>query len=143
MDSSSKMLMPLSDKKIALDCGFNPNDSVLVAYLPKLDTVIQELYDGDRTLHVVDGVVLDMTSTNPVRWWRVRNAAFSAKLPLIGVTYAGTARDFSIEARQLKKVLPPLDYEGAKLHMRAYSHGPWICIEPEQLEKVYIDERNE
>lgn len=126
----------------ALDCGIAPNDSLLVAYLPKLDSVLQEAYFGagedEWTAHIIDGVLLDVTRPNkPTRWWQARRAAFKLKLQMPHFLYAGTAKDFSMDSKYLKKLVPPLDYEDAKLYMRAYSHGPWICIEDEQLEKVY------
>jgi hypothetical protein len=111
----------------------DPSDSVLVAYLPKLDMVVQELYQGDHTLHVVDGVVIDMTGPKAVRWWQVR-AAVEGRMQLIQVFYFGKARDFTVAKLNGWHV-----DDGSRLHMRAYSHGPWICIEPEQLEKVYAN----
>lgn len=124
----------LSQKKIALDCGFEPSESVLVAFIPKLDTVVQELYQGDHTLHVLDGVVLDMTGLKRVRWWQVLDACRAAHMPIVETTGAGKASSFT--TANVRNSGEPR-YDGARLHMRAYSHGPWICIEPEQLASVY------
>jgi hypothetical protein len=123
----------LADKKIAVDCGIDPNDGLLVAYLPKLDAVLQEAYYDDLTAHSIDGILLDVTGPKPVRWWKVRGAAGDLGLALPDISHACSAKDFTSGLARMFS--PP--YRGAKLYMRAYSHGPWICIEQEQLERVY------
>jgi hypothetical protein len=123
----------------ALDCGINPNDGLLVAYLPKLDTVLREHHLGDETAHSVDGVMLDVVAPKPVKWWKVRRAAGELGMALPEVVWQGRAGDFSVdEGSTFASFFSPDRFrESAKLYMRAYSHGPWICVEPEQLEKVY------
>lgn len=130
-----------SERKIALDCGFDPTDSVLVAYLPKLDAMMQE-YDvsSDEKLLALDGIAIDIVASRAVRWWRVRNAAFVHKLAHVELICSRVAASFSLEyVEWLRKTFPPND---GRMHMRAYSRGPWICIEPDQLEKVYTNEDN-
>lgn len=125
----------------ALDCGIDPNDGLLVAYLPKLDTVLQEAYFGEYTAHSIDGVLLDVTHPGkPMKWWKVRMVAGDLKLALPDIIWQGRAGDFGNELIDHEGQFRP--DEGWKLHMRAYSHGPWICIEDEQLKKVY-GENNE
>lgn len=119
----------------ALDCGIDPNDSLLVAYLPKLDAVLQETRVAEGTLMSLDGVALDIVGPKRVRWWQVRRAAGDEGMQLPAIVWQNRVSKFTQEHIEMFAGYPHVD--GYKPYMRAYSHGPWICIEKEQLERVY------
>jgi hypothetical protein len=115
----------------ALACGFQPFDGIIVAWLPKLDTVLEERYNGDLVLYAQDGVVIDVHHEDgkPVRWWEVKIAARAAGLAFIEPFWSGPAADLRVSA--LPDLPPPERDVGYRRHMRGFSKGPWICIEQE------------
>ena len=127
----------------ALMCGLDPYDGLLVAYLPKLDGVMQEAYNRyvdwegrtvTATVYSIDGMAID-AKTDPdsltMKWWRVRNWARELGLSIVEPIWGGAVKDFSL--RHLPDVPQP---HGAQLHMRAFSHGPWINISPEHMANI-------
>lgn len=113
----------------ATACGIPDGDGLLVAYLPKLDGVMQEMPDRvrDLTLYAMDGILVDAIATDArkVKWWLVRNAARDAGLTQVEPMWQGPAGEFKLSS------LPDVPRPGAqhRLYMRAYSHGPWIRLE--------------
>lgn len=124
----------------AIDCGLDPNDGLIVAYLPPMCEAMDEYDTTHGTLYVADGVTIDLLPTG--RWWKVREARAEAfrmtghAMRLCEPLYAGSVQDFTPEVYEAVLQLPAWgdDY---KLHMRAYSHGPWICIDKAQLDEAY------
>lgn len=119
----------------ATACGIPDGDGLLVAYLPKLDGVMQESFLRDLVVYSMDGVVIDAlpnvthyapdSHKGPVKWWRVRGAARELGLAQIEPIWQGPAGELKLSS--LPDVpRPEPDYT---LHMRAYSHGPWIRLE--------------
>lgn len=129
----------------AIDCGLDPADGLIVAYLPPMTDVMDEYDTSHGTLYVVDGTAIDLLPTG--RWWKVREARAEAfkntgdGIRLCEPLYQGSVADFTTDRYEAVRELPAWgdDY---KLHMRAYSHGPWICIEKQQLDEVYNKEND-
>lgn len=120
----------------ALACGISEYDGLLVAYLPKFEATMDERADRVRglTLYAFDGVLIDAIADDrrKVKWWIVRNAARDAGLAQIEPIWHGPAGEFKLSS--LPDVpRPETDYT---LHMRAYSHGPWIRLERKDEENV-------
>ncbi len=119
------------------ECGIDPCDGLLVAYLPPLDSVLQEYFKGTCKVYAQDGIVLDMLDDEKprVKWWRVREAARQLQMAIVEPAWQGAAGDFTDQRLQELRTRwePYLKDEGAygKLFMRAYSNGPWICLDEE------------
>jgi len=114
----------------ALYCGFAPDEGIIVAWLPKLDSVLEERYnDGGLTMYAQDGVCIDVHREDgkPVRWWQVRAAARACRFSQVEPFWSGPAADFRVSA--LPDLPPPEQGVGYKRHMRGFSRGPWIDIE--------------
>lgn len=113
----------------AIDCGYPAYEGVLLAYLPPISEMMSEFVSGDTTLYALDGLAID---TNPAKkWWLTRNLARSLKLDYPEPVWQGPAADLSY--RTVYHIMEQQNamQVGKKLHMRAFSHGPWICLEGE------------
>ena len=114
----------------------------MVAYLPRLDAVLQEYYKGSCKVYAQDGIVLDMLDTESprVKWWKVREAARQLGMTIVEPMWSGPASD--MDERRIEEIrarVVPLDFEqetGAKMFMRAFSHGPWICLDEKENERA-------
>lgn len=113
------------------DFGIHPYDGLLVAYLPPLASVLQEYFKGTCKVYAQDGIVLDMLDTEAprVKWWRVREAARQLQMGIVEPMWSGPACDLT--ASRLQEIQESRKDEG-KLFMRAFSHGPWICLDEEE-----------
>jgi len=114
----------------ALACGVAEYDGLLVAYLPKLDAVMQEFWlPSERlTLYCAGDMAVDAMDEHRgqrVKWWRVRNAARECRMQQVEPIWQGPAGEFTL-ARLPAVPRPTLEH---KLYMRAFSHGPWIKLE--------------
>lgn len=105
------------------ELGLDPNDGVLLAYLPDLGHLLQEdevrAHPKDLTVYSLDGIVLDMLPSG--KWWKVREAARQLGMSTVEPIWSGAFSDFRVP-----DVPRP---EGAKLFVRAFSNGPWVCLE--------------
>lgn len=127
---------------ILTDLGYKPFEGVLVAYLPPMDAVLQEHYreymawngrKAQQTMYSIDGVVVDLLDTErkDVRWWVVKNAARDVGMGPVEPIWQGSAADFAqMWPDNLPQVPRP---EGAKLHVRGFSRGPWVALEKEPV----------
>lgn len=123
----------------AIACGISEYDGLLVAYLPKLDGMMDEMWDTEEglTCYSVHGKLIDAISEakgQRVKWWRVRNAARRNGLRQVEPIWQGPAGEFQLSC------LPDLPRPSPDhtLYMRAYSHGPWV-----KLERTISGEKNE
>lgn len=118
------------------DLGIDPYDGIIAAYLPPLDSLMEERYKGDLVVYAQDGVVIDMKdaeANNPsaIKWWRVRNAARELNMSWVEPHWSGAAGDFPFDNP------PECAHEPeAKLYFRAFSKGPWIKLEAEDREAL-------
>jgi hypothetical protein len=112
--------------------GISPYDGVILAWLPKLESVMQEMRrntpDGEEILYLQDGTAIDMLRAKAVggqlqsaRWWQVREAARSARVPLVSPIFSCAAMDL-----RMPEVPRPAEH---KLYLRRYDKGPWIALE--------------
>lgn len=106
----------------AIENGIEPYEGVLLAYLPPLGAVMQEHEGREYTLYSLDGVAYDCMP--PMKWWRVKDAARALGLSTIEPIWSGAAADFRVP-----EVPRP---ENHKLYLRAFSGGPWICLEDKE-----------
>lgn len=119
----------LEYKYPATACGIDPYDGLIVAYLPKFAAVMDEHWLAARlTLYCVNGQAIDAIDDERgqrVKWWQVRNAASSVGMQYVEPIWQGPAGEFML------KCLPDVPRPSPEhtLHMRAYSHGPWIRLE--------------
>ena len=124
------------------DLGIDPYDGVLIAFLPKLDSVMQEFYlelGGDRlvTAYAQDGMVVDCIDTGQrdVRWWRVRDAARQLHMNIVEPIWSGPAADVTLVMLEcLVEQYRPNENE--KLHIRCFSRGPWISFSKKEKGKI-------
>lgn len=119
------------------DFGIHPYDGLLVAYLPPLASVLQEYFKGTCKVYAQDGIVLDMLDTDAprVKWWRVREAARQLQMGIVEPMWSGPACDLTaqrLEELRARGATWRLPGEEGKLFMRAFSHGPWVCLDEEE-----------
>lgn len=119
--------LAMQHDNLATACGIDENDGLIVAWLPRLDGVMQEIPWLGGTVYALDGRVIDSLAedgSQRMKWWKVRRVSGEVGMPVVEPVWQGRAGDF---ARGRVSDLPRP--EGHKLYMRAYSHGPWIRIE--------------
>lgn len=123
----------------ALACGVDRDEGVIVAYIPKNEEgvlTMQHAYrDGTRsfTAYSMDGKLLDMVPEDRknMKWWQVREAARALELDIIEPIHSCAAEDFRLSCLLDKQLPRP---EAHSLAFRRFSKGPWITIDPEDME---------
>lgn len=122
----------LQHENPAIACGIDENDGLVVAWLPRLDGVMQEHSMSGGTVFSMDGRVIDVVpgkTSQRAKWWTVKQAARNLGMNFPEPIWQGRAGDFT--RGSVPDVPRPL---GHKLYMRCYSHGPWIRLEKADAE---------
>ena len=87
-------------------------------------------YEG-ATLYVMDGLAIDLFDLNNPRtkWWKVRVLARGFRLDYPEPMWQGPAQKLTYDTVATLLDAAALRYhDDLVLHMRAYSHGPWIDL---------------
>jgi hypothetical protein len=106
--------------------GWDPYEGVVAAFIPDIpnDAPNEEHLVTDGVACVYNGMVIDVVSVKPTKWWKVKNAARELGLSFLNPVWGGPVSEFSVNS--LPDVPQP---EGTILAIRRFHQGPWIKLQ--------------
>jgi hypothetical protein len=122
------------NRQLALECGIDRYDGLIVAELPILDDLMEEYVCDGGTGFAKNGILIDVVPEigATMKWWRVRNAARQHRLNQVEPLWQGPAEEFTLKALGEQ-------HRGKHLYMRSYTRGPWISLHEAESDEAIAD----